>query len=135
MVIEVAAAVAAGAFVVLVAYLVATLIQIRKAVAESEELLARLSAEVPALAQEARALLANLNGLACEARGGVEHASVLLHAIGDLGDTVQHVQGLVRGKGGTLVGNLASVVAGIRAATAVVKERLRKEGGDPNGSR
>jgi uncharacterized protein YoxC len=135
MVVDVAVGVAAAAFLVLVGYLVATLIRLRQTLIESERLLTRLNAEVPSLAQEARTLLANVNALADDARDGVQHASVFLHAVGELGDTVQHVQGLVRGKGGTLLGNLASVMAGVRAVTAVVKDRLRKEGGDPNGSR
>ena len=135
MVVDVAVGVAAAAFLVLVGYLVATLIRLRQTLIESERLLTRLNADVPSLAQEARTLLANVNALADDARDGVQHASVFLHAVGELGDTVQHVQGLVRGKGGTLLGNLASVMAGVRAVTAVVKDRLRKEGGDPNGSR
>jgi uncharacterized protein YoxC len=133
MMIEIAALVAAGAFAVLAAYLVATLVQIRKTAARAEELLAQLNAELPPVLQEVRAATANVNVLAEDARDGVQHASVFLHAVGDLGDTVQHVRGLVQGRGGSLIGNLTSVVAGIKAATAVVKDRLRREGGDPNG--
>jgi uncharacterized protein YoxC len=135
MMIEVAAIVAAAAFAVLVGYLVVTLIQVRKAVARLEDLLLRLTADLPPLLQELRATTMHVNALAEEARDGVQHASVFLHAVGDLGDTVQQVRGLVTGKGGSLIGNLAGVVAGIRAATAVVKDRLRREGGDPNGRR
>jgi uncharacterized protein YoxC len=135
MMFEVAAILAAGAFVVLVGYLVVTLLAIRRAAARSEELLMRLTAELPPLLQELRTTTLHVNALAEEARDGVQHASVFLHAVGDLGDTVQHVRGLVGGKGSTLFGGLAGVVAGIRAATSVVKDRLRKEGGDPNGRR
>jgi uncharacterized protein YoxC len=133
MMFEVAAIAAAGAFAVLVVYLVVTLMQVRKAVARLEELLMRLNADLPPLLQELRATTMHVNALAEEARDGVQHASVFLHAVGDLGDTVQQVRGLVSAKGGSLFGNLAGVVAGIRAATAVVKDRLRGEGGDPNG--
>jgi len=133
MMIEIAALVAAGAFAVLAAYLVATLVQIRKTAARAEELLSQLNAELPPVLQEVRAATANVNVLAEDARDGVQHASGFLHAVGDLGDTVRHVRGLVQGRGGSLIGNLTSVVAGIKAATAVVKDRLRREGGDPNG--
>jgi uncharacterized protein YoxC len=135
MIIEIAVLVAATAFVVLVGYLVTTLVQVRKTAARTEELLAQLNADLPPLLHEIRAVTANVNALAEEARDGVQHASVFLHAVGEVGDTVQHVRGLVQGRGGSLIGNLAGVVAGIKAATAVVKDRLRREGGDPNGSK
>jgi uncharacterized protein YoxC len=143
MIIEVTVVLVAGAFAVLVGFLIATLLQIRKTMAQSELLLARLNAELPSLLREMHEMTANVNVLADHARDGIEHASIFLHALGDLGDTVQQVHGLVRGKSGSLIGNLASLVAGnlgpvmagVKAATAVVKDRLRKEGGNPNGRR
>ena len=133
MILEIAAVVLAAGFLVLVAFLVPTLLQIRKTVAESERLLARLNSELPSLLNEIRAMTENVNALAGQAREGVEHASVLLHAVGELGDTVQQVHETVRGKSGNLLVNLASVVAGVKAASAVVKERIHTERGDSNG--
>ena len=75
----------------------------------------------------------NVNMLAAQARDGFEHASVLLHAVGEVGETVQQVHGLVRGGGGNVFGRLASMVAGVRAATAVVRERLQRERGGKQG--
>ena len=49
------------------------------------------------------------------------------------GASVQQVHNVVRGSSGTLLTNVASVVAGFKAATRVVKERLREEGGRHNG--
>ena len=132
MIVEIAAVLVAVAFAVLVGYLVPLLIQVRKTVAESEQLLARMNTELPTLITELRAMSQNLNDLADQARGGVEHAAVLLHAVGEVGESVQQVHGLVRGSGGSLVSNLVSMVAGFRAAKQVVKERL-KEGGHHNG--
>ncbi len=132
MIVEMAAILVAVAFAVLVGYLVPLLIQVRKTVAESEQLLARMNTELPTLITELRAMSQNLNDLADQARGGVEHAAVLLHAVGEVGESVQQVHGLVRGSGGSLVSNLVSMVAGFRAAKQVVKERL-KEGGHHNG--
>ena len=132
MIVEIAAILVAVAFAVLVGYLVPLLIQMRKTVAESEQLLTRMNAELPTLITELRAMSQNLNDLADQARGGVEHAAVLLHAVGEVGESVQQVHGMVRGSGGSLVSNLVSMVAGFRAAKQVVKERL-KEGGHHNG--
>ena len=132
MVVEIAAILVAGAFAVMVGYLVPLLIQVRKTVAESEQLLGRMNQELPALITELRSMSQNLNDLADQTRNGVEHASVLLHAAGEVGESVQQVHSLVKGSGGSLLANMASMMAGFRAAKAVVKERL-KEGGNYNG--
>ena len=131
--IEIAAMLVAIAFVVLVGYLVPVLIQLRKTVAESAQLLSKMSAEVPALVSELRSMSHNLNELAEQARGGIEHASVLLHAMGEVGESVQQVHDVVRGSSGTLLAKAASVVAGFRAATQVMRARYRKEGEPHNG--
>jgi len=133
MILEIVLGVLAAAVLVLVAFLVPTLLQVRKAVAESERLMASLNSELPSLLNEVRGMTENVNALTGQAREGVEHASVLLHAVGEVGDTVQQVHETVRGKSGNLLVNLASVVAGVKAASAVVKDRIHKERGDSNG--
>ena len=132
-IVEMAAILIALAFAVLVGYLVPVLIQVRKTVVESEQLLAKMNAEMPPLIVDLRAMSRNLNDLADQARGGVEHAAVLLHAVGEVGESVQHVHDVVRGSGGTLLTNVASMVAGFKAASQVVRERWREEGGHHNG--
>ena len=132
-IIEIAAVLVALAFAVLVGYLVPVLIQLRKTVAESEQFLSKLNHDLPPLIGELRAMSQNLNDLTEQARGGVEHAVVLLHAVGEVGDSVQHVHDVVRGSSGSMLTNVASVVAGFKAATQVMKERFRGEGGHHNG--
>ena len=129
---EVAAILVAIAFAVLVGYLVPLLIQVRKTAAEAEQLVTKMNTDLPVLVTELRAMSQNLNDLTEQARGGVEHAAVLLHAVGEVGESVNQVHSLVRGSGGNLLANVASVVAGLRAAKQVVTERL-KEGGHHNG--
>jgi len=64
----------------------------------------------------------------------VQHAAVLLHAVGEIGESVQQVHDVVRGSGGTLLMNVVSMVAqGFKAATQVVRERLKQEGDSRNG--
>lgn len=133
MIVEIAALLVATAFAVLVGYLVPMLIQLKKTIAESEQLLAKMSSELPSLVHEMRAMTENVNTLVNQTRDGVDHAAVFLHAVGDIGDTVQHVHETVRGKSGSLLVNVASMVAGFRAASAVVKGRMSKEGGNSNG--
>ena len=132
-IIEMAVLLAAVAFAVLIGFLVPMLIQVRKTVAESEQLLVKMNTDLPPLVAELRAMSQNLNDLADRARDGVEHAAVLLHAVGEVGESVQEVHNVVRGSSGTLLTNVASVVAGFKAATQVVRERMKHEGGPYNG--
>ena len=60
--------------------------------------------------------------------------SVLLHAVGEVGESVQQVHNVMRGSSGTLLTNVAGLVAGVRAATRVMRERYREEGEPHNGS-
>lgn len=131
--IEIAGLLVAVAFAVLVGFLVPVLMQVRKTVAESEQLLAKINADLLPLVGELRVMSQNLNNLTDRAREGVEHAAVLLHAVGEVGESVQHVHDVVRGSSGTLLANVASVVAGFKAATQVMRARYRKEGESHNG--
>jgi len=131
--VEIAAILVAVAFAVLVGFLVPMLVQIRKTVAESEHLLAKMNHDLPPLIDELRTMSHKVNDLAEQARGGVEHATVLLHAVGEVGESVQQVHNAVRGSSGSMLTNVASVVAGFKAATQVMKERFREEGGHHNG--
>lgn len=132
-IVELAAVLVAVAFVVLVGFLVPVLMQVRKTVAESEQLLTKMNAELPPLLGELQATSRNLNDLSNKAREGVEHATVLLHAVGEVGESVHQVHNVVRGSSGTLLSNIASVVAGFKAATHVMRDRFRKEGASHNG--
>ena len=133
MIVEIALCVGAGALVVMAGLLVLLLIQLRKPVAESGYLLVRMNAELPLLLKEMRATTENLNRLVEHARGGVEHAAVLLHAAGSLGDTVQRVHETVQCTSRSFLVNLVSMVAGLRATTSVVKTHFHQEGGTNNG--
>lgn len=130
---EIALCVGAVAFAVLVGALIPLLLQLRKPVEESERLLAGLNIELPLLVQEVRAAMENMNSLIEHARDGVEHAAVLLHAAGAVGDTIQRVHETVRGGGRSLLVTLASMAARFRATTAVVKAHIHQEGGMVNG--
>jgi uncharacterized protein YoxC len=132
-IVEIAAILVALAFVVLVGFLVPVMIQIRKTVGESEQLLAKMNDDLPPLIGEIREISHNMNEATKQARGGVEHAATLLHAVGEVGESVQHMHNVVKGSSGSMLTNMASVVAGFKAATQVMKDRFREEGGHHNG--
>lgn len=132
-VVETAALLVAVAFMVLVGFLIPVLVQMRKTVEESEQLLAKMNAELPPLMEELRTVSRNLNELSSQARQGVEHATVLLHAVGEVGESVQQIHNVVRGSSGTVLTNVMGAVAGVRAAARVMRNRFRKGGASHNG--
>jgi uncharacterized protein YoxC len=127
--IEIAALIVAVAFAALVGFLVPVLLQARKAVAEAEQSLVRINTELLPLLNEMRTTMANLNELVEKTRDGVDHASVLLHTAGEIGESVRQVHDMVRGTGGSLLRNVVNMVfAGIQAATAAFGGRARGRG-------
>jgi uncharacterized protein YoxC len=128
--IEIAALIVAVAFAALVGFMVPVLLQARKAVAEVEQSLVRINTELLPLLKEMRVTMANLNDLAEQTRDGVDHASVLLHAAGEIGESVQQFHAMVRGTGGSLLRNVVNMVfAGIQAATSAFGGRAAKRNG------
>lgn len=128
--IEVAALIVAVAFAALVGFMVPVLLQARKAVAEVEQSLVRINTELLPLLKEMRVTMANLNDLVEQTRDGVDHASVLLHTAGDIGESIQQVHNMVRGTGGSLLRNVVNMVfAGIQAATTAFGGRAKGNGG------
>lgn len=122
--IEVSLLIIAVAVVALVAMLVPILLQAKQTLTEAEQSLSRFNTELLPLMSEMRTTMENFNELVEKSRDGVEHASVLLHAAGEIGETVQEVHQMVRGTGGTLLRNMVNVVfAGIQAATAAFSGR------------
>ncbi|MBI5777735.1 MAG: DUF948 domain-containing protein, partial [Nitrospirae bacterium] len=89
--LEVAALIVAVAFAALVGFMVPVLLQARKAVAEVEQSLIRINTELLPLLKEMRTTMANLNDLVEQMRDGVDHASILLHTAGDIGESIQQV--------------------------------------------
>lgn len=128
--IEIAALIVAVAFAALVGFLVPVLLQAKKAVAEAEQSLVRINTELLPLLNEMRTTMANVNELVEKTRDGVDHASVLLHTAGEIGETLQQVHDMVRGSSGSLMRNVINMVfAGIQAATAAFSGRAKGNGG------
>ncbi len=128
--IEVSLLIIAVAVVALVAMLVPILVQAKRTLVEAELSLVRFNTDLLPLISEMRTTAANLNELIEKSRDGVEHAAVLLHAAGEIGETVEEVHQMVRGTGGAMLRNMVNVVfAGIQAATAVFSGRARGNGG------
>lgn len=131
--VEFAAVLVAVAFAVLVGYLIPTVIQLKRTVAESERLLARLNSELPFILKDLKTTSDNVRTITDQARLGIQQASALFQALEEVGDTVQRIHAALRGKSGAVIMGLTSVLAGVKAATTKLKEHASKKGGPHNG--
>ena len=125
--VDLAVMIIAVAVVVLVGYLVPTILQVKKAANQSERLLIRLNHELPGLLKDVKGTNENIRALTDQARVGVDQATVFLHAVGDVGQTVNQVHQTVRGRGGAMMVGLTSLFAGLKAVRSTVKHRIHKE--------
>lgn len=135
MVIDLAVGVMALAVVALVAFLIPMFIQVRKTAEETEHLLRRMNEDLPVLFREALQAAQNMNLVATDMRDGVAGIRVLGEAMGEIGQAVTRVNGLVRSGAGALGTNLSGLLAGFRAAYEVLKQRSQShhQGGHTNG--
>src|SRR5438132_603562 len=129
MLIEIAMGIIALAVVVLVAFVVPVLIQLRKTVEEAEHLVRNLNRDLPLMFKEAGETIHSLNRVAENLREGSEKAKVLGEAIGGIGEIVNQVHGAVRGGAASLLSNAGGLLAGVRAAVRVISQ------GSPDGRR
>jgi len=123
--VDLAVMIIAVAVVVLVGYLVPTILQVKKAVSQSERLLIRLNHELPGMLKDVKGTNENIRALTDQARVGVDRATVFLNAVGDVGHTVNQVHQTVRGRSGAVMVGLTSLFAGLKAASSSVKHRVK----------
>ena len=129
-ILDVAAMVIVVAVLVLTGYLVATLIQVRRVVRQSERLLSEINDALPAILRDTKRTSENIQIVSARVRESVEEASVLVHAIGDVGKTVNRVHGIFREKGATLLMRLMRMASGVRAVADTIKGRVQSKGGN-----
>ena len=124
--IELAAVIIAVALVVLVGFIVPTVIQVRKTATQAEQLLSQVNAQLPGILHEIKQTNENLRAMSAQAREGVDRASVLMNAIGDVGETVNQVHGMIRGQSASLAKNVFKLLTGVRAVVLSIKERAQQ---------
>lgn len=124
--IELAAVIIAVALVVLVGFVVPTVIQVRKTATQAEQLLSQVNAELPGILNEIKQTNENVRAMSAQAREGMDRASVLMYAIGDVGETVNQVHGMIRGQSASLAKNVFKLLAGVRAVVLSIKERAQQ---------
>ncbi len=127
--IELAAVIIAVALVVLVGFIVPTVIQVRKTASQAEQLLSQINAQLPGILKEVKQTNENVRAMSDQARAGMGRATVLMHAIGDVGETVNQVHGMIRGQSASLAKNVVKLLGGVRAVLLSIKERAQQREG------
>ncbi len=115
---------------VLTWYLISAVRRIRETAAQSERLLSRANEALPEILENVKRTSENIRVVSARARESVDEASVLVHAIGDVGHTVTRMHGVFREKGTTWLTRLVRVASGVRAVADTLKSRVHKEGGN-----
>ncbi len=132
---DIAWALIGTSFAVLVAFLVPVLHQLRKTAKESELFFRQINAKVDPLLDEVTEAASNCNTISGDMKHGVSRASHLFNALGKVGDSVDTIHHLVRGNAFKIVVNVASLLAGLRAATETMKKGTgTNKGGGSNGT-
>ena len=132
---EITWAIIGTSFAVLVIFLVPVLHQLRKTAKESERFFRQINTKVDPLFDEVTEAASNCNDISGNVKQSVVKASRLFNALGKVGDSVDSVHHLVRGNAVKVMFNVASLLAGVRAATETMKkETLAKKGGNSNGT-
>lgn len=130
--IELAAVIIAVTLVVLVGFIVPTVIQVRKTAMQAEQVLSQVNAELPGILKEVRQTNENVRAMSEQARVGVGRVTALMRTIGDVGETIDSVHGMIRGRGISLAKNAVKLLSGARAVLLGLKARTTK-GGQVNG--
>ncbi len=131
-VMDVAIMVIVVAVLVLTGYLVSAMTRIKRVAVQSEHLLSQVNDALPEILRDVRRTSENVRVVSGLARESMEEASVLMHAINDVGQTVNRVHGIFQEKGATFFTRLMRVVSGVRAVADTIKGRMYKEGGNIN---
>lgn len=139
-VMNVAVVITIVAVLILAGYLLATIIWIRKVAIQSERLLSQMNTVLPDILHNIKRTSENVRVVSVLARENMEAASVLVHAIRDVGYAVNRVHGALRegiygllhGKGATWLMRLAQVGSDVRPVADTVKSRVYNKGGKSN---
>jgi uncharacterized protein YoxC len=116
--------------VVLAIGLLVLIVRLIGAITQAQQLMALAQRELPTVLKEVRETVDAVQAIVTDVRGGVGHASQLLHAVGRWGEALDTLEYRVHRWNRLGSANLGVWMAGLRAATRVVAERLTR-GGQP----
>jgi uncharacterized protein YoxC len=127
--ISIAAVVVAAAFVVLVAFIVSAVIELRKTAQAVRDLVRHTDEELKPLMRDLGATVTDLRTVADAAAERVDDVKEMMEAIGETGRglrTISHVVGSVANG----MARSSVWISGAKVACSIIKDRFSKKGGN-----
>ena len=116
--------------VVVAAFLIPLLIQLRSTVQRADEFLRKTEHEMGPLLQQAREVTERLNTLTQEMEKGVEASAPLFELLGEAGHSMKKLSHFLHGDAFQYAGNALGMWLGIRAATKTIFKELKHRRGE-----
>jgi uncharacterized protein YoxC len=123
-----AAAAVALAVVVLVLFLIPTILEMRKALAALRSLIQVTEERLEPALVEMREVLADLRIVADATASRAEEVKTVMTALGDTGENIHRINGLISGAM-DILHKPAALVTGAKAAGKYILDKMRKKGG------
>ncbi len=111
------------AFIILAICLAVTVIQIKKTFIQAERFFSQLNTDIPKVLNNFHVTSENIRLMTQQTRDGVGHASVLFHAVGEIGTTVNQVHAALREGGKRLMNSFDVIKARIVATVTYKRQR------------
>lgn len=133
LVISIAAAVVAATFVVLAAFLIPAIIELRKTTVAARRLIVSTESELDPALKELRQILMQVRDITDSASAGVEEAKHFMAAVGETGRILHSINGAVGGISGLFgksgLWSAAAVAAGEYFYKKIKKRRNKRDDG------
>jgi uncharacterized protein YoxC len=127
-IIPLAVMIMAVALAVLVAFLIPTIIEIRKTVAAARELIANTDSELKPILREVNEALADVRVVTHGVAEKVDEVTSCMEAVGDTGRNIKAINAAIGGVAG-LVGSSSVWLTGAKTAGRFVIDRFSKKRG------
>lgn len=114
------------AFLLIAIFLIPMLLQLKRMAQEADALLRELRLELVPTLREIRETAERLNRASAHLEEGAGKAGVLLHSLGEVGESVHSVNDFLHHDVGRYLGNAAGLWLGLRAASKVFLKGLKE---------
>ena len=128
-VVAISLAVMAATMLVVAAFAVPTLLELRKTAAAARDFLASTDSELRPVIQDLQSTLAELRALTQGAADKVEDVQTFMEALGDTGRNLRTINSVV-GSVATLLGSSSAWLTGARVAGTFLVNRISKKRGN-----
>jgi len=112
-----------------VIFLIPTLLQVKTTSQRADEFIREAQRDLLPMLKDLRETSERLNRASATAEEGIEKASVLMDSLGEVGETIGHVNDFLQHGVGRSTGNAIGLWLGLRAAGKVFLKQLKHQKG------